>query len=113
MLFSRHSSPEGPSLRVRLARTADRRALADLLTRLDHPDADLAAARMLRYDPRRRLVLCATAWDGGREVVVGVAVTAGRGGALDVLITDEDLAPGAGDALRDGALARVVAGHAA
>ena len=108
MLYTRHKThPDHPPIRVRLAHSGDRRAVDALLERHARTD-ELQAGRLLRHDPRRTLVLCATVWDGGHEQLVGVSAAAMRPGARpEVLVSDEDGAPGAADALAEATARRV------
>lgn len=67
-VFTRtHALPAGPSVRLRLARPSDRDAIAALI------GDDLAARRLVRFDPARRSVLAACAFVDGTETLVGVA----------------------------------------
>jgi hypothetical protein len=97
VLFSRYQTgPDAPVIRVRLARIADRPALAALL----HDRAE-SATGVLRHDPRTQLVLSATTWTGTRERVVGFARTPLTGdGEPEIIVTDERAAPGTATALR-------------
>lgn len=101
MLYSRYRTvPGGPPVRVRLAHAADRAALAALLARRTaQPDHDLAAARLVRFDPRREMTLCATTWDGGHEALAGVAVLPLDGDGHPTLLVEDGATPGAAGAL--------------
>ncbi len=100
-LDTHHTLPEGTRLRVRLPQVRDRAGLVDLLTRLGLEAEDLDVARILRFDPRGRTVICATVWTGTTETMVGIVAGARDGRGPDLLVTDERLTPGVGDALRD------------
>ena len=64
--------PDGTRVRLRLAALSDGPRVRDLLEAAGAPDAELQAARLVRLDPRRRLVLCASALIDGGEQLVGV-----------------------------------------
>jgi hypothetical protein len=108
-LDTHHTLPEGTRLRLRLPQVRDRAGLVDLLTRLGLQPDDLDAARILRFDPRGRTVVCATVWTGTGETMVGIIAGARDDRGPDLLVTDERLTPGVGLALRsvlDGASGR-------
>ena len=71
LLFRAHTLPSGLRVRVR---------------------------RLLRYDPRARAVVCATAWVDGAERLVGFA--AAEPGDELALLADEARAPGVTEVLR-------------
>jgi hypothetical protein len=94
---SAHTLPGGLRVRLRLPHSSDRHRVAALPA----PD-ELEAGRLLRFDPRRRLVLCATAWIGGSEALVGCgAIDLRPGAAPDLLLADETAAPQLGELLAD------------
>ena len=70
---------DGLRVRLRLARTTDVGAIAELFARRgqDLTVDDLEAGRVVQFDPRRRYVLCATALIDSSERLVGV-------GAIDL-----------------------------
>src|SRR5258708_7365576 len=71
------SSAGGLQLRLRLAQPSDLHELRALIRRAEvHVDHDVLE-RLLFFDPRERAVICAAAWIGGREALVGV-------GAIDL-----------------------------
>lgn len=91
---------DGQRIRVRMPRSSDRARLGELVARAGAGRDDLEAERLLRYDPQRRTVLIAGIWTGSSSVIVGYAACEhGADGRPDVLIADEDLAPGLTDAL--------------
>lgn len=59
-------------MRLRLAQARDAPAIRALLRRqgLDHEELEIA--RLVRGDPRRRLVICAAALIGSSETILGV-----------------------------------------
>jgi hypothetical protein len=94
----------GRRVRLRLARSRDLRALAALLRAGGHDreTVALAAARLVRFDPRRRAVVCATALLGGAETIVGVAALDVGGEMPQTLCVDPALGeefPGLGELL--------------
>jgi hypothetical protein len=89
--------PGGLRVRLRLARPADAAHVERLLgTR------PLDARRLLRFDPSRRAVLCASVVLDGTETLVGVGGIDLRDDAEpDAVVADERLAPGLGDLVRE------------
>jgi hypothetical protein len=97
-LFTRsYALSRGPRVRLRLAQVRDAPAIRALL-RGRGSDADqLDIARLVRFDPRRRVVICATALIGLVETIVGV-------GAIDLDALEPDIVlvdDGFGDELAD------------
>jgi hypothetical protein len=74
-----HSFPlgDGPRVRLRLARMRDLPAIRALFERRGVVADELERARLVRVDPRDRIVICATALIGSGEKIVGI-------GAIDV-----------------------------
>jgi hypothetical protein len=107
LLVNYHPLPRGPRVRLRLAQSRDLAGIRELLARTGvEPFEELELARMVRSDPRRRVVVCATALLGSTELVIGV-------GALDVdaadpelLIVDRELTDGLDELLREALLQR-------
>lgn len=93
--------PDGSRLRVRLPHALDRAGLRALHDRLGLYAEDFEIARALRFDPRREAVACATTWVSGTEVLVGYGAIALGTDAPHLLVSDEALAPGTGQALAD------------
>ena len=77
LLHGSHPLPDGRRVRLRLPHAADRDGLHDLLAALGLEAEDLEVRRALSYRPGRRIAICATAWEDGRDRLVGF-------GALDV-----------------------------
>lgn len=98
-LDTHHTLPTGPRLRLRLPHTGDRPALADLLQRLGLTAGDLHVGRALRFDPRTHVIVCATVWHGGAETMAGLVAAPRDAAQPDLLLADEALTPGVGDAL--------------
>ncbi len=100
--------PNGLHVRVRLPHASDRPGLHALHARLGVAAEELDLARALRFDPRTRVVVCATAFLDGAErhlAYAGMEVGAER---PDLLVADETSAPGIGATLE-----RALGGHAA
>ena len=72
----------GLRARLRLARSSDARAIADLLARHDTSLDRAGAIELVQYDPRTRYVICATALIDGAVRLVGV-------GAIDLVVEDD------------------------
>jgi hypothetical protein len=72
LLARTYELPNRQRVRLRLARRSDLPALGALLAQRGIEPSALELERLVRYDPRRRLVLCATAPIDGTEAVVGV-----------------------------------------
>ena len=92
LLFRAHTLPSGLRVRVRLPQRGDLAGLLDLHERSGRAITEMGAQRLLRYDPRARAVVCATAWVDGAERLVGFAA-AEPGDDLELLV-DEARAPG-------------------
>jgi hypothetical protein len=94
--------PRGPRVRLRIARPSDRAGVIDLLARERIELEELERYRLFSFDPRRRLVICATALIGATETVVGVgAIELGPDARTepDLLVIDETLTDGLGELL--------------
>jgi|SRR5947209_18041207 len=63
---------DGTCVRLRLARSSDVGAIAELLEREAPGLGNLDARRLVHFDPRRRYVVCATGLIGSSETVLGV-----------------------------------------
>ena len=97
LLARYYDLPRGPRVCLRLARVADLPGLEDLFARQGQSVDGLELARLVRSDPRRRLVICAAGLIGSVPTVVGVAaVSLGAGGsdAPDLLVVDSDMTDG-------------------
>jgi hypothetical protein len=66
------SLADGSCVRLRLARSSDVRAIAELLARHGLDACDLRAARLVHFDPRHRYVVCVTGLVGSTERLLGV-----------------------------------------
>lgn len=99
MIGSATTLPDGSRVRVRLPHPLDRRGLRELHARLGLHAEDMEIARTLRFDPRSSAVICATTWADGSETLVGYGAIDVGAGEPHLLVCDEVLAPGLGDAL--------------
>jgi hypothetical protein len=81
-----HRLESGLPVRVRLARSSDRRGIRELLERAQ---AGVEPIALIHFDPRSRVVVCATALLSGRETVVGVGSIELGAPAPDVLVSDD------------------------
>lgn len=98
----------GQRVRVRLARSSDARAIRELAARRLLEVDPLDAARLVRFDPRRRLVISATALIDAHETLVGIAaadVDRPEPFEPDTLIFDERI-DGLGELLASAVAAR-------
>jgi hypothetical protein len=97
------SLPRGPEVRLRLARARDEAGVRGLIERCGGDPNELDLASLIRFDPRERVVICAT---DSRQTLLGIAAVAIRDGPRDpdVLLVDEALTDGLDELLR-GALA--------
>jgi hypothetical protein len=102
LLARYYDLPRGPRVCLRLARVGDLAGLADLFARQGRTDDGLELARLVRSDPRRRVVICGTALIGSAPTVVGMAagwIGAGGSDEPDLLVVDSDLTDGLDDLL--------------
>jgi hypothetical protein len=89
LLGQSFSLDEGPRVRLRLARLRDRPAITALLERQGQSADELALARLVRVDPRERVVICACALLGSVEELIGIgAIDVGRRDPGPVLVDD-------------------------
>ena len=112
MLIDRHHRlADGRRVRLRLARPRDHAALQGLLGELGLACDELDARRLLRCSPGRSVTVCATAWEGARDRLVGVGAMALPGRAETLLAADLAIAAPVEAAVRDhaGTWARRVA----
>ena len=91
--------PNGLRIRLRLPGPSDRARLLGLCQRIGLPVDELALSRMTRFDPRRRTAVCATCFALSGETVVGYAAIDRWADEPDLVLADEDLAPGVGEVL--------------
>jgi hypothetical protein len=102
LLSRSYELPRGPRVRLRMARTRDEASIRALLAQHGLEPSDLELGRLVRFDPRNRIVICATALIGSRETVVGLGAIDLDDDRLrdpDTLVVDERLTDGLGDLL--------------
>lgn len=93
LLTRTHPLPDGSRVRLRLPHAGDRAGLTALHERLGAPLDDVRMGRILRFDPRACLSVCATMLTGSTEVLVAYGHV-DRDGAGSLVVADEVLAPG-------------------
>ncbi len=109
----------GPRVCLRLVRTRDRSGLRRLFERQGLTVDELELVRLTRPDPRRRLVICATALVGSAETLLGVgaidlgpgAIELGHGhhAEPDLVIVDERATDGLDELLSEALVGRAQA----
>jgi hypothetical protein len=111
LLSRSYPLPRGLRVRLRLARPRDERSIRELLEQLGAEGAQLEAARLARADPRRRLVICATALIGSVETLLGVGeIELGLGAAVpSAAIIDDQLSEELGELLTSALVGRATA----
>ena len=99
VLLSRsHRLADGKRVRLRLPHAGDRAGLTALHDRLGAPLDGMRLRRILRFDPRACLSVCATTFHGVTEVLVAYGHVDPAGAEL--IVADEALAPGVADLMR-------------
>jgi len=93
LLTRTHPLPDGTRVRLRLPQPGDRAGLTALHNRLGAPLDDVRMSRILRFDPRACLSVCATILDGKAELLVAYGHV-DRDGEGSLVVADELLAPG-------------------
>jgi hypothetical protein len=94
MLLSRtHPLADGTRVHLRLPHGGDRRGLAALHDRLGAPLDAMRLARILRFDPRACVSVCATVFEGLAEELVAYGHVR-HDGSSELIVADEALAPG-------------------
>ncbi len=105
--MARHYSlPGGLRVCLRLARIRDRDGVRRLCEDRDLEIDELELARLGGFDPRRRLVICATALIGSAETVLGVGAIDLAADADPWLLVADDRIEGLGPLLADALLGR-------
>jgi hypothetical protein len=97
---------------LRLARTRDLPGIRELFTSHGLAPHELELARLVRADPRRQIVICATALVNSAETIVGVGAidldgAPGREPAL--LLADDRITDGLEELLTDALMGRAQA----
>src|SRR5262245_44154574 len=93
LLTRTHPLPDGTRVRLRLPQPGDRAGLIALHERLGAPLDDMRMTRILRFDPRACLSVCATTLNGTSELLVAYGHV-DRDGTGSFVVADELLAPG-------------------
>jgi hypothetical protein len=109
LLARSYALPRGPRVCLRLARVRDLRNLSRLLRRQRLNPDELELARLVHFDPRERLVICATALIGSAETVVGVGVIELTGDPATVpslVVVDDVITYGLAELLSDALIGR-------
>jgi hypothetical protein len=107
LLSRTYELPAGPRVRLRYARRGDVRGLRALMEQRGLEPSDLELSRLVRYDPTRRAVICATAPVGGTELIVGVgAIDLTPDASPETLVVDEAMTEGLGELLASALLGR-------
>jgi hypothetical protein len=99
--------PRGPRVRLRLVQRRDVAGIHALLAQRGTEPEELEVRRLMHFDPRRRVVICATALLGAAETLVGLgSIEVGDGSRSmaepepDLLVVDEQLTDGLDELLR-------------
>jgi hypothetical protein len=107
LLSRSYELPAGPRVRLRLARRSDLPGVRALLEQRGVETSDLELERLVRYDPRQRVVLCAMAPVRGAETVVGVgAIDLDAAAEPETIVVDERLTDGLGTLLAEALVQR-------
>jgi hypothetical protein len=105
LLTRTHPLPDGTRVRLRLPQAGDRAGLVALHQRLGAPLDDMRMRRILRFDPRDCLSVCATVLTGLTEVLVAYGHV-DRDGTSSLVVADEIAAPGVSGLVRAALAAR-------
>jgi hypothetical protein len=97
MMALTYRLPDGARVGLRLARARDEAAVRALVARSGAPCSELDVARLVRFDPRRRMVICALLET--TEVIVGVGAIPLDSNRLELLLVDEQLGEELGELL--------------
>lgn len=81
---------DGVCVRLRLARSTDVPLIRSLLARHGTRPEELELAALVHFDPRRRLIICATALIDATETLVGVGAIDLDGGEPEIVIVDTE-----------------------
>jgi hypothetical protein len=103
LLGNSYALPRGPRVRLRLTQLRDAPAIRALLERGGLDPEDLEVARLVRFDPRTRVVICAMALIGSSDTLVGVGaigLDVNPQAEPDTLVVDAQLTDGLDQLLR-------------
>ncbi len=106
LLARSYELPRGPRVRLRLPGPGDAPAIGDLYVRCGLEAGELELARLLRFDPRTRVVIAATALVDSRETTVGIGSIALKADAPDTVVVDGQLTDGLDELLRRALIGR-------
>jgi hypothetical protein len=95
-----HSISDGTRVGLRLARARDETSVKALAARIGAHYSDLDIARLVRFDPRQWMVICARALWHGTEVVVGVGAIRLDRDQPELLVVDDRLGEELGELMR-------------
>ena len=112
LLTRTHPLPDGTRVRLRLPHAGDRAGLVALHDRVGAPLDDVRLSRILRFDPRACLSVCATMLTGLTEVLVAYGHV-DRNGTASLVVADEALAPGVTELMTAALAERTEARHVA
>lgn len=104
-LDSSTTLPTGQRVRTRLPQRGDLPRLRALLAGVGLTADELQLSRWIRFDPRRRVAVVATALVGRTDEVVGFAVLDIDDADPELVVADEQQYPGARAVLEDAARA--------
>lgn len=95
MLSRSYALPAGPRVRLRLVHRSDLPGIRRLLEQRDVAADEIQLHRLVAYNPREHVVICATAFIGGQETLVGVAACAlSECHEIETIVVDERLTEG-------------------
>jgi hypothetical protein len=112
LLTRTHPLPDGTRVRLRLPQAGDRAGLIALHERLGAPLDDMRMTRILRFDPRACVSVCATMLNGSVELLVAYGHI-DRDGSSSLVVADETAAPGVSELVRAALAERTDARHVA
>jgi hypothetical protein len=114
LLGTTYALDGGVRVRLRLARGSDSAPIRALVLRANGRAEELELARLVHFDPRHRVVVCATALIDGSETLIGVgAVDLDDHGRPENLIVDGDYADAVSELLTAALVGRARAAAAA
>src|SRR3954449_2644505 len=112
LLTRSHPLADGTRVRLRLPQAGDRAGLVALHDRLGAPLDDVRMTRILRFDPRAWVSVCATMLSGLTEVLVAYGHV-DRDGTSSLVVADEAAAPGVSSLVRAALAERTESRHVA
>lgn len=101
LLARSYELPRGPRVCLRLVRSRDWAGVEALLDKAGVSASQIDIARLVRSDPRRTVVITATALVDGSERVVGLGALAVDGVEPSLLVVDTELTEGLDELLGD------------